>query len=350
MNRLTLHPAALATTAVLALTVYVLQNFLLPMLWAVILAIATWPLYRRLEQRLGPTRASIVMTSLIAVCTIVPLALLSNLAIHEVSGAIDWMRKVSREGFAYPQTLDNLPGSATLREWWEKNLAQPTTLGEWTGQLMSDQLYEMSHLLQVSSFWVLHRVANLFFCFISLFFFFRDGDTLGGEIEAFCRNRLGEQWVESLRRIPLAIRATVDGVVLIGVVIGLLVGFGYAAVDVRSPVLLGALTAVAAMIPLAAPLVYGVVALYLFFLGEILNAVLLFAWSHAVFFVFDHFVRPIMIGNTTRMPFLLVLFGILGGVETMGLVGLFVGPVAMVLLLTWWNTATEPEPPLAHAG
>ena len=45
-----------------------------------------------------------------------------------------------------------------------------------------------------------------------------------------------------------------------------------------------------------------------------------------------------IIGNTTRMPFLLVLFGVLGGVETMGFIGLFIGPVAMVMLLTWWQT------------
>ena len=56
-----------------------------------------------------------------------------------------------------------------------------------------------------------------------------------------------------------------------------------------------------------------------------------------VLFIADHFVRPTMIGSATKLPFLAVLFGILGGVETMGLVGLFIGPVVMTLFVTLWH-------------
>ncbi len=53
-------------------------------------------------------------------------------------------------------------------------------------------------------------------------------------------------------------------------------------------------------------------------------------------FAAEHFVRPVLIGNSARLPFLLVLFGILGGAETFGLLGLFVGPALMTVLTVLW--------------
>lgn len=55
-----------------------------------------------------------------------------------------------------------------------------------------------------------------------------------------------------------------------------------------------------------------------------------------VVFVAEHFVRPVLIGSSARLPFLLVLFGILGGAETFGLIGLFVGPALMTVLTMLW--------------
>jgi predicted PurR-regulated permease PerM len=57
-------------------------------------------------------------------------------------------------------------------------------------------------------------------------------------------------------------------------------------------------------------------------------------------FVADHFIKPVLIGGAIELPFLAVLFGILGGVETLGLLGLFLGPMVMVLFVTLWQ---EPQ-------
>ncbi len=60
-------------------------------------------------------------------------------------------------------------------------------------------------------------------------------------------------------------------------------------------------------------------------------------------FVADHFVRPFLIGGAARLPFLLVLLGILGGLQTMGFLGLFLGPAVMAALVALWREWTEPE-------
>jgi predicted PurR-regulated permease PerM len=62
----------------------------------------------------------------------------------------------------------------------------------------------------------------------------------------------------------------------------------------------------------------------------------------AVVGIADHFIRPFLIGGATRLPFLWVLIGILGGVETMGLLGLFVGPATMAVLAMMWREFLEP--------
>jgi len=65
--------------------------------------------------------------------------------------------------------------------------------------------------------------------------------------------------------------------------------------------------------------------------------IVLLVFGAIVVFVAEHFVRPVLIGNSTRLPFLLVLFGILGGAETFGLLGIFIGPALMTVLMVLWT-------------
>jgi predicted PurR-regulated permease PerM len=95
------------------------------------------------------------------------------------------------------------------------------------------------------------------------------------------------------------------------------------------------------MIPFGAPLVFGAAALFLLAKGAAVAAVVIFLFGVAVVFIADHFVRPVLIGGSTRLPFLWVLLGILGGVETWGLLGLFLGPAIMAALILLWREYTE---------
>jgi len=81
--------------------------------------------------------------------------------------------------------------------------------------------------------------------------------------------------------------------------------------------------------------------------GAVVPAAIVVAAGFVVTFVADHFVRPALIGGTTRLPFLWVLLGILGGVETFGLLGLFVGPAVMAALILLWREFTEGPEELA---
>ena len=85
---------------------------------------------------------------------------------------------------------------------------------------------------------------------------------------------------------------------------------------------------------------FGIAALILLVQGSVVWAIVLVVLGFVVTFVADHFVRPVLIGGATRLPFLWVLLGILGGVETWGLLGLFLGPAIMAALMLLWREWT----------
>jgi predicted PurR-regulated permease PerM len=111
----------------------------------------------------------------------------------------------------------------------------------------------------------------------------------------------------------------------------------YVVAGVPHPLLLGTLTAVAAMIPFGAAVLMGIASALLVGQGAVGWAIAVFSIGMVVVAIADHVFRPVLIGSATRLPFLWVLIGILGGVETMGLLGLFVGPATMAALIMLWR-------------
>ena len=109
------------------------------------------------------------------------------------------------------------------------------------------------------------------------------------------------------------------------------------------PVLLGLLTSVATMIPFGAPLVFILAAVLLLAQGAVGAAVGIVVFGFTLVAVADHVIRPVLISGPTKLPFIWVLFGILGGLETWGLLGLFVGPAIMASLVLLWRELVTSE-------
>jgi predicted PurR-regulated permease PerM len=119
-----------------------------------------------------------------------------------------------------------------------------------------------------------------------------------------------------------------------------LLGVVYYFTKLPHPILFGMFTAVAAMIPFAAAIAVGLAALVLLGNGAFGAAIIVILAGLIVTFVADHFVRPKLIGGATKLPFLWVLLGILGGVESFQLLGLFLGPAIMAALMLLWRELT----------
>jgi len=118
---------------------------------------------------------------------------------------------------------------------------------------------------------------------------------------------------------------------------GVVLGLAYWVAGVPSPVLLGVITGFMALVPGGAPLSFTLVSLYLVGSGHLVAGIGLFVWGTVELFIVDKTLRPRLVGGPVKLPFLPTFFGLVGGVKTMGIVGLFVGPVLMALLVAIWR-------------
>ena len=185
------------------------------------------------------------------------------------------------------------------------------------------------------------NAAKLFFAVLSMFFLLRDGPKLLGEARAILVGILGPSVRDYLDAIGSTTQAVVYALVLGALAQGAVAGIGYAIFGVQAPVLMGAVTVLVALIPFGAPMVWGCLAAWLLITGHVLPAVGLMLWGLILVSWVDNIVRPLVISNATRMPFLLVVFGVLGGVLAFGLVGLFIGPVLLAVSLAIWREWLE---------
>lgn len=329
--------------ALTALGVWILHAFLPALVWALILGIALWPLYARAERRFPPGRHNLLLpalfTGVVALVFLVPFVVLAVQAGREAHDVLDFVRQAEKTGIPVPDVLSRLPfGAAQVSAWWGENLSHPSAGSEILHRLDNSSLIDLSRNVGRQ---VVRRAVLFGFCLVALFFLFRDGHLLAAQALAACDRMFGPRGERVGRQMVASVHGTVDGLVLVGLGEGFLLGVVYYFAGVPHPVLLGALTAVAAMIPFGAPVIFGIAALLLLAAGAVVPAVVVVAAGVVVTFVADHFVRPVLIGGTTKLPFLWVLLGILGGVETFGLLGLFLGPAVMAALVLLWRDFTQ---------
>ena len=337
------HRARLVVATVFALlALWILHDFLPALAWAVVLSIALWPLYQRLlavfHGKSGRIVAPLVLTAAVGIVFVAPIVLLGVAIAHESHFFIQFVINARHNGIAVPEWISQLPiVGPSLGEWWHTNLADPSMADALFGQL-NPRMIAMSAREYGGE--VMHRVVIFLFTLLTLFFLFRDGSGLAAQLRALSDRVIGQRGESIGQHMIDAVHGTVNGLVLVGLAEGVAIGVIYVAAGLPYPASVAALTGVLAVIPFGAPLIYWVASLYMLSVGKALAAVIIFAGGSVVVFVADHFVRPVLIGGAARLPFIWVLLGLLGGLETLGFIGLFLGPAIMAALIALWRDWT----------
>lgn len=330
------------TVGIVALTIFIIHKFIPSLIWAAIIVIATYPLYERWRRLFGEKHntSALLFTTLMGLLFLIPLSWLIGILITESQLFINFIQQLNKEGGAAPDFLKNIPFVGNdLVAYWDANIGKPGHIGSFISDIHLT-LTPASYYVKQISFNLAHRSFQVGFTLLTLFFFYRDGDKLLAQVHHIGEYCLGQRWFRYSDRLPKALRGTVNGTIAVGIGVGVLMGVCYALVGFPAPTLTGFITALAAMIPFVVPVVFITVALILLSVGSLIGAIVVLIWGTFVMFVADHFIKPVLIGGAIQLPFLAVLFGILGGVETLGLLGLFVGPMIMVLFVTLWQ---EPQ-------
>lgn len=338
-RRLLLAAAALG----LALScLWVLRPFIVPILWAAILAYASWPLYRALRRplrRLG-TLAALLMTLLIGCAVVLPVLWILVLVQGELIVAYHQLAGYLAHG---PPMLPPL----VRRTPW---------LGEHLQEALRRYSADPAALAQQASGWVLSWASRLgtliggvgrnllrvALTFVTLFFLFRDGERVAAQGQRVLQGVFHDRLAPYLLTAGRMTRAVVYGLLVTAFVQGLIAGIGYAVIGLSAPVLLGLLTGVLSFVPLAGTAILWVpISLWLLVSGHVIKGIVLLGWGSLLVHPAENVLRPLLISNAMRVPFLLVLFGALGGLAAFGLIGIFLGPVLLAVGLSVWREWAE---------
>lgn len=325
----------------------IISPFIPSIAWALILCYVTWPVHAWMRERLGGRRnlAALIMAGLLAAVLALPMAWLVVLLEGELVSLYQHISQLLAAGpVTLPENIRELPiVGAEAQRIADRLSESPDALRQ-----------QLSHLLgvwrgEITGFvgGVGRNLAKLGFALLTAFFVYRDGEALLAQVAGGIRQLIGERTHDYLQAAGATTRAVVFGIVLTAIAQGAIAGIGYWLFDVPSPVFLAAVTTVVALIPFGTPFAWGGIALWLLFNGDIWNAVGLMLWGTLLVSWVDNIIRPLVISNATRIPFIIVMFGVLGGLASFGMVGLFIGPVVLAVVLAVWREWLEAQRPPA---
>jgi predicted PurR-regulated permease PerM len=146
----------------------------------------------------------------------------------------------------------------------------------------------------------------------------------------------------------------VHGIIGTAIVQGVLAGIGFWIAGVPGPILLGLITCVLALIPMGPPLIWIPAAAWLYQDGHPYWSLFMAIWGMTAISSIDNILRPYLISQGSRLPFVLVLLGVFGGILKFGVIGVFLGPtllaVGYALIIDWTRGGVEPKAPASSSS
>jgi len=341
------------TLVVLAMLVggvfLVLQPFLTAILWAAILVVTTWPLYRWLHAHTRiPAIAATLMTLLILIVAVSPFVIAGATLAENADRLVEFARAVVERGPPdAPAWLQQLPlvgeraatywglfahdGAALLAEL--RRLAEP----------MKEFAYKSGALIGSG-------LLQLTFSVFIAFFFYRDGDGIIPRVRSAVIRIAPTRGAHMLVVAGDTTRAVVYGILGTALAQGVLMGIGLHVAGIKAAPLLGLVTFFLSPIPVGPPIVWLGAAGWLFSEGQNGWAIFILAWGGLVVSSIDNFLKPMIISRGSDLPFVLVLLGVLGGVVAFGFIGVFLGPVLLALGYALVKEWASPEPVVPAAS
>jgi predicted PurR-regulated permease PerM len=298
----------------------VLRQFMVPVIWAIILGYATWPIYRRVRLALGhrTVTSALLMTAILLVAFFAPVLWVSVAVSDDLTiaykSAADWFNKPS---LPLPPAVLRIPMFGSwLNETLNEFVVTPALIQRALADYGGDSLSFAARVLGD----VGRNAMKFGFAMITVFFVYLHGEVIAAQVNGILARLFGTGVQRYVNAIGETTKGITYGLLLTALAQGLLAGAGYWVAGVPAAALLGAMTMLMAFVPYGAAVVWIPVVMWLFASGQIWAGVGLLVWAAAIVSSIDNIVRPLAISSSTRLPFLLVLFGVLGGLNAFGLI------------------------------
>lgn len=336
----------------LVLSAWILLPFLGALIWATTIVVATWPLLESLQKRLWGRRSLAValLTLVLLGIVFVPFLAAVGTVVANVDVVVGKAKALSTAVVppVAPEWVAKLPlVGAKVAEKWQKYAGQglrevaalgapfAAKVGTWfassVGSIGGALLHFLMTVVVAAVLW-------------------SNGEDAAARVLRFARRLAGERGEGVVRLAGQAIRGVALGVVVTAALQSLLAGLGLLLAGIPFAGALTALVLILCIAQVGPILVLAPAVAYLLWSGETGWGAFLLVWTIAVG-TMDNFVRPVLIRKGADLPLVLVFSGVLGGLMTFGLIGIFVGPVILAVahtLLDAW--ASEADAPVEAAA
>ncbi len=325
--------AVVVAVVVLFLSFLIVRPFLVAILSAAALAYIFYPFYLTVLKYL-PKKARVKELAAMLTCLIIVVLVLVPVTFMTIVLTYE-----AKSGYLFLQDFLQSP-QWPLAGW-------PPFLGQWSGYLpqfkevVADLASQLIALLQSILKGIPNVILNIFITVFSIYYFLKHGKDLYNFFSELVPLPEG-RYKQILLRFDDLSRGMILGQIVVGTIQGILAWLGFLVLGVPNPVLLGFLTAIISIIPLlGAVIVWVPVVVYLavagMMTGEYWKAVSLLLYGTFVISLIDNVLKPKIVGDRARIHPLIILFGILGGIQLFGIAGILIGP----LILTIFDVVIE---------
>ena len=326
------------TAVMLQLCWKILTPFLSILLWASVLVLVFYPVYRRILLKFNgrTTAASVATTFLVLATIILPMVAVTGMVVAELESTA---REIQAD---IPRHLERLPEFLEIVYRYTGMTQDELKRAVQTGARTSSQTLLGGMLSVVGG--VVGFLINLGFVSFTMFYLFIDGDKAVQSLRDWLPLERSQSQA-LLNRAGEIISASVYGVVVLAVIQGSLGGLMFWWLGLPSPLLWGVVMILFATIPMLGTFVIWVpAAIYLALNGAMGKAIILTLWGSLVIGMSDNLLRPTLVGKKAKMHDLMIFFAVLGGLRAFGVLGILMGPVVLAVSLTLLEAFRRADP------
>lgn len=320
--------------------VLILVPFSSAILWAILLSFSTWGVFCRLRLALGgrSSLAALMMTFLLAAIVVAPFVIVGGSLASNVADVIEVIRHLFTTGPpAPPQWLIDIPVMGPHIQDYVNHLASDQVAQK---ALLHDLISPLKSVALELGKALGHGVLEISLSLVVCFFLYRDGEAAAARLETASRRLAGERGRHLLEVARTTVTGVVHGILGTSLIQGVCGGIGFWIAGVPGAFLLGFGTFVLSFVPMGPTVLWLPAAGWLYHQGNTGWAIFIVAWSIVTNTLVENVLKPIIIARTGGTPFLIVMFGVLGGAIIFGFIGVFIGPALLAVgygLIDEWS-------------
>lgn len=311
----------------IALSFFILKSFLSGIIWGAIIALSIFPLFeyfndKKFKYLNSENKNATFFTLFLTLLFTIPFVY----CIYEFTYIYDIVKDyfaAHKNFIPVPDFVQYLPFHEKLTELWNKNIAYSSQLNRLFSKIETTHIWDIFSIVWTG---LMDRMVTGLVMIISFFFILKNGKLFKQNYQAFFTDTLGEKSVHHIDNAVQSLRGTINGVVLIGLVEGILLSLPLLFAGFPSAFVIGLTAGILGVIPLLMPLLIVPCLLYIYFSVSSLIAIIGFIDLAIVWFVFENLIKPQMIGKKVKINSLIILMSMIGGMQLFGPVGLFTGP------------------------